>query len=223
MRVRYKRPPILLVFIMALVCGAIYYMVQIAPTDNSDNLIEPLNEPVAEADFATITEKPMITPTPTLTSRIVREAPTPELLEIPADTTILIPSLGLFANIVEVYLDGVSWDVSQLEMNVGHLQGTPWLGENGNVVLSGHVEMRDGRSGIFSRLNEVTVGERIEINSEGETRIYQVTDVRVTTPDDLEPILPTTTDQLTLITCGGYDFFQNAYLDRIIVVAQPVS
>lgn len=38
--------------------------------------------------------------------------------------TLFIPSAGILAPIVDVYLDGTSWDVSGLGMNVGHLQGT---------------------------------------------------------------------------------------------------
>lgn len=224
MRVRFKRPPIF--WVLVAVIGFAVFRTWLAP-DEAVMPPQPLDTPDAVtavgAAVPDATPTAIITPSPTFTSRIVRRAPTPELLQIPDDTTILIPRLGLFATIVETYLDGTSWDVSQLEMNVGHLQGTAWLDENDNVVLSGHVELRDGRAGIFANLENLSVGDRIEITSDNRTYVYAVTEVRSTTPGDLDPLAPTPSDQLTLITCGGYDFFQNAYLERIIVIARPVG
>jgi sortase (surface protein transpeptidase) len=55
----------------------------------------------------------------------------------------------------------------------------------------------------------------------GERRVFIVTEIRTTTPDDLSPIMPTRSERLTLITCGAYDFFQDAYLERLIIVAEP--
>ncbi len=140
-----------------------------------------------------------------------------------AETNLFIPSAGIFAPIVEVYLDGESWNVSQLGMNVGHLQGTPEFGVGGNVVLSAHVEMSDGRRGIFATLVELETGDLIEVQQNDTVWRYAVSEISTTTPDDLSPLYPTTTPQLTLITCGNYNFIQNAYLDRIIVTAVPLS
>ncbi len=144
-------------------------------------------------------------------------SPIPQVVE----TNLFIPSAGIFAPIVEVYLDGESWNVSQLGMNVGHLQGTPNFGAGGNVVLSAHVEMSDGRRGIFANLMELETGDLIEVQQSDTVWRYAVSEIWTTTPDDLSPLYPTTTPQLTLITCGNYNFIQNAYLDRIIVTAVP--
>ena len=143
------------------------------------------------------------------------------LPEIPVDTEIFIPTAGVNSRVVQAYLSGNSWDVSQIRANVGHLQGTSWLGQNGNIVLSGHVERADGSAGVFANLDLVEVDDPIQLMVNGERRVYIVTEIRTTTPEDLSPIMPTRSEQLTLITCGAYDFFQDAYLERLIIVAEP--
>ncbi|MCA9886852.1 MAG: sortase [Anaerolineae bacterium] len=145
------------------------------------------------------------------------------LPEIPEGTSLFIPSAGIYAPIVQAYLDGTSWDVSRLGTNVGHLEGTSWFNEPGNVVLSGHVELADGRQGVFATLDDLQVNDIIVLNSNGQERRYIITNIDSTSPDDLSPVMPTTEDRLTLITCGNYDFFQDSYLERLIVVATPIS
>jgi sortase (surface protein transpeptidase) len=36
-------------------------------------------------------------------------------------------------------------------------------------------------------------------------------------------LYPTDTDRITLITCDSYDFLQNTYQDRLVVVADRVA
>lgn len=137
---------------------------------------------------------------------------------------IQIPAAGINATIIEVYLDGESWDVSELGANAGHLQGTAWMSPvPGNIVLSGHVELRDGRKGIFARIGELNDGDIVILQQDGEERRYVVTEQYNTDPGDLTPVYPTTEDRLTLITCDDYDFFQDSYQERVIVVAKRIS
>lgn len=138
------------------------------------------------------------------------------------DARILIPALAVNAPIVQTYLNSGSWDVSNLGMNVGHLEGTMWLDDMpGNVVLSGHVEMRDGRQGVFAGLENLAEGETILLQHNGEMRRYRVVSVSNVAPDDLNPVRPTTDERLTLITCDNYDFFQDSYLERTVIIAEP--
>src|SRR5437763_736332 len=75
---------------------------------------------------------------------------------------VLSDKAGFVAEITEVYLaqtDG--WDLTHLDDYAGHLQGTARLGQAGNFVLAGHVELKDGRPGPFARLNTLSVGDPI--------------------------------------------------------------
>jgi sortase A len=124
---------------------------------------------------------------------------------------------------VQVYLDGVSWDIRSLGKNAGHLQGTPLPDEGGNTVLSGHVEMADGSAGPFAPLKQISVGDVVEVTIQGQAWRYSVTEIITTTPDALQYVFPTDDDRLTLITCGNYDFLSNAYPDRLVVIATRIS
>jgi LPXTG-site transpeptidase (sortase) family protein len=152
----------------------------------------------------------------TVTPTTLLSAP---LLAPVTPTTLFIPTLGVNAPVIQVYLNGESWDISQLGMNIGHLQGTAWLDQPGNIALSGHVEMRDGRQGIFANLGTLQVGDLVILRRGDEERRYAVREIKTTSPDDLSVLYSTSSEQLTLITCDEYDFLQNAYLERVVVVA----
>ncbi len=177
------------------------------------------------AAIQAIAPAPAATPIPT--DEISASAPaqpaasvaTPEA----ARSAVFIPTVGVHAPIIETYLDGASWDVTHLGTNAGHLQGTAWFDQPGNVVLAGHVEMADGRRGVFARIGEVSVGDPIIVQQGDDERHYVVRAVQTTTPDDLSVLYPTPDDQLTLITCDAYDFFQDAYLERTVVVAERIA
>jgi LPXTG-site transpeptidase (sortase) family protein len=141
----------------------------------------------------------------------------------PAATTVFIPTVGIHTTIIEAYLNGTSWDVANLGTNAGHLQGTASLDEPGNVVLAGHAELADGRLGIFARVGEVKVGDPIIVQEGDSERHYIVRAVEITTPDDLTVLYPTQDDQLTLITCDAYDFFQDVYRERTVVIAERIA
>ncbi len=138
-------------------------------------------------------------------------------------TTLYIPSAGIYASVVEVFLDGTSWDVRNLGNNAGHLEGTAWLDAPGNIVLSGHVQLADGRQGVFATIGELVRGDLLLLQNGSEERRYGVREVSRVQPDDLSVLYPTQTEQLTLITCDSYDFFQNAYLERVVVVADRIE
>lgn len=146
------------------------------------------------------------------------DTPVPDL---PTDTTLFIPSIDVAAPIIQVYLDGESWDISHLGRRVGHLQGTSLPTSQGNVILSAHVEMADGQPGIFAPLKNVQLADEVLLQYGGSMYRYAVTEMYVASSDDFTPI-DSTEDRLTLITCGPYDFASNSYPERFVVVAERV-
>ncbi len=178
-----------------------------------------INTPTPQPTTEVVVADSSPEPTNIQSSPIVTSTP----IQAPQTVSIIIPSLAINAPIIDVYLvDGI-WDVSVLGGNVGHLQGTARVGQEGNVVLSGHVELRDGAMGVFGLLNQASIGDRVILREGDRQRQYVITDVYITTPNDLTPVYPTTSSRLTLITCGSYDFFRNQYLERTIVVAEPIG
>lgn len=186
--------------------------------------------------FLLIDQRPSLvlsspTPTPSDAQAAALEIPTqaPPSTAVPTPQSavqqarLLIPAAAVSSPIIPVYLDGESWDVSRLGVHVGHLQGTAWFNQTGNVVLSGHVELSDGRRGVFASLSDLLVGDTIIVEYEGTQRRYAVTEISSVEPDDLTPLYPASSERLTLITCDSYDFFSDSYLQRTIVVAERQS
>ncbi len=138
-------------------------------------------------------------------------------------TSVFIPTAGIRTDVIETYLDGTSWDISSLGMNAGHLQGTAWLDRPGNIVLAGHVEMADGRAGVFANIGELKIGDPIVLARGSDEWHYVITQLETVAPDDLSVLYPTGTDQLTLVTCSNYNFFQDAYLEREVVIAERIA
>jgi LPXTG-site transpeptidase (sortase) family protein len=169
---------------------------------------------------------PVVQPTVTLLSTLI---PTPTLQpvarprEITAGATFFAPTAGIDTSVIQSYLDGTSWDIRDLGTHAGHLQGTAWMDEPGNIVLAGHVEMSDGRKGIFSTIEELQVGDPLILTQNKERHIYSVKELLTVDPDDMTVLYPSSSEQLTLITCANYDFIQDVYHERYIVVADRIS
>lgn len=168
-----------------------------------------------------VSQPPPVLPTEiNLLPTSVAPPPTPSKPQPSASASILIPSVGVYAPVITAYLRDSTWDVTNLGTNVGYLQETAWIGSTGNIVLSGHVEMSDGRLGVFEPLQRVQIGDNITLSEGAVTYTYTVTEIRKVDPTDLSVIQPTPTDRLTLITCDDYDFLQNSYSTRLVVIAE---
>lgn len=170
---------------------------------------------------------PAVAPAPTntpapLPTETARPVVLPSATPMPR-ASIFLPTTGVTAPVIEVYLDGESWDVKSLGQNAGHLQGTAWFGETGNIVLAGHVELPDGRAGIFAGIGELNLGDPVILTLNEAQQRYSVASIKKVAPDDLSVLYPTEDDQLTLITCDAYDFLQNSYQERLVVVAERVA
>ncbi len=147
----------------------------------------------------------------------------PVAREITSGATLFAPTAGISAAVIQSYLDGTSWDVRELGAFAGHLQGTAWLNQPGNIVLAGHVELADGRQGVFASIGQLSVGDPIFLTQDGEQRVYAVRELRTVNPDDMSVLYPTSDEQLTLITCSNYDFLRDVYHERLVVVARRTA
>ncbi|MEO0561063.1 MAG: sortase [Chloroflexota bacterium] len=192
--------------------------------DGSETSVTP---PPTFAPIGASTSAPVITPMQPATT-----APTPATstttssalgLQPGSDAEIFIPSVGVSAPVITSIIRDGTWDVSQLGTNVGYLQGTSWLGDLGNIVLSGHVEMSDGRTGVFASLDEIAVGDVVLLTENGANYQYQVQDIKYVDPTDLSVVSQTSDETLTLITCSDYNFLQNTYDTRLVVVAKRMA
>ena len=146
----------------------------------------------------------------------------PPLLKVLSDKA------GFVAEITEVYLahtDG--WDLTHLDSYVGHLQGTARLGQGGNFVLAGHVELKDGRPGPFAKLKTLTKGDPILLlkSNGGQSQMlaYSITEAKVVKPDDFEVLRNHGFEELTLITCDDWNQQDRTYHSRVVIHARLIT
>ncbi len=107
---------------------------------------------------------------------------------------LVIPSIDVRARII----DGVG--VDELTLGVGRIGGTALPGARGNSALAGH--RTSFKMHPFLDLDKVSVGDEIEVLTESEAFLYEVTRVVVVAPDDISVLKQDRAKtQLTLITC----------------------
>lgn len=87
----------------------------------------------------------------------------------------------------------------QLKWGAGHVTGTAMPGEAGNCAIAAHRNYTFGT--YFSRLNELKAGDEIDIDYNGKTYKYRVTDSFVVNPDEVWVLGKTEKPIITLITC----------------------
>lgn len=92
---------------------------------------------------------------------------------------IRIPKLG--RDYSYVIIEGVS--VDDLRKGPGHYPGTALPGGLGNFVVSGH---RTTYLAPFNRVDELSAGDKIFIDTRDSQYVYQVTGEKVVSPDELD-------------------------------------
>jgi LPXTG-site transpeptidase (sortase) family protein len=161
-------------------------------------------------------------PPPTALSR--RDVlPTPTLDRSVPMRLITFPGASMSAPIIPAGRVQGSWETRHLGDSVGHLVGTSWLDDpGGNIVLAGHVESYSGAPGPFAHLFEAKLGDLV-ILSEGSREVrFRVTAIEPASPYEVSYLAQDGRQRLTLITCTDWDYAQQVYLGRLVIVAEPV-
>jgi len=107
---------------------------------------------------------------------------------------IRIADLGVDA----VAVEGI--DDATLRHAVGHFPGTALPGEHGNASFAAH------RDSFFRGLRSVAPGQRIDVETPRETYVYEVVEIDVVEPTQVDVIDPRGGSDLTLITCYPFDY-----------------
>lgn len=98
---------------------------------------------------------------------------------------------------------GVSEEI--LAKGIGHLEdfSLPVGGENTHAVLTGHRGLPSSK--LLTRLDEMKEGDLFFIRTGSQTLAYQVSDIRVISPEDVDSlVIEDGKDQVSLITCTPY-------------------
>lgn len=106
-----------------------------------------------------------------------------------------------------------------LSIGVGHLEGSslPVGGESTRCILTGHRGLPSSK--LFTRLDEIVEGDLFYIDVLGETMAYEVNEVEVIDPDEVDKLeIEPDKDLVTLITCTPYGI--NTH--RLVVTGERV-
>jgi sortase A len=150
---------------------------------------------------------------------ILASAPAPTL-HVPRPR----PAAGSLIGRIEIPRLGVSTiiragsDARTLRLAVGHIPGTAYPGEQGNIGLAGH------RDTFFRRLRDIKVDDEIRIVTPEDTYTFRVERTTVVKPRDTWVLDDTpSATVLTLVTCYPFTYVGSAP-NRFIVRAaqQPV-
>jgi sortase A len=117
-----------------------------------------------------------------------------------------IPRLGVSAII------RTGSDARTLQLAVGHIPGTAFPGEEGNVGLAGH------RDTFFRRLRDIRNDDEIRLTTSDGVFNYRVERTSVVKPKDVWVLKRTEYPALTLVTCYPFTYIGNAP-ERFIVRA----
>ncbi len=154
-------------------------------------------------------------------------------LEIyPPDMRIVIPRINQNVPVVGVKNENLisrKWEELEgdiqkaLKSGVIHYPGTALPGDNGNVVITGHSSYYAWDAGrfkdVFSLLHEVKIGDKVVVYFNQKKFVYQVFDIKVVKPENVDVLAPTSFEQLTLITCTPI----GTNLKRLIVTAKLIE
>jgi LPXTG-site transpeptidase (sortase) family protein len=163
-------------------------------------------------------------PTATATAPIARPEDNPQPTAVPPrpPTRLLLPALGLDAPVMELPIEDKTWDMSGLTDEIAHLGGTANPGEQGNMVLAGHVTLRIG-AGPFLHLESLKEGDEAIVYAGDEAYTYRVVTKKHVPPDDVSVAYPTSAPMLTMLTCTSWDAQNRRYSERVAVIARLVQ
>lgn len=102
-----------------------------------------------------------------------------------------------------------------LAKGVGHLPDTafPIGGKGNHSVLTGHTGLPSAK--LFTDLTKLSVGDLFYINILGETLVYEVDQIKIVLPSEVDTLLPTAEkDYCTLVTCTPYGVNSHRLLVR---------
>ena len=137
--------------------------------------------------------------------KVAQQQQTPPTLAI-----LRIPRL----NIEVPVHDGTSDAV--LDLAAGRIELTALPGTPGNVGIAAH------RDGFFRALKDIKEGDTLVLDTPVKEEQYRVEWIRITTPEDVSVIKPTSDPAVTLVGCFPF-YHRGSAPKRFIVRAVPAA
>lgn len=107
-------------------------------------------------------------------------------------------------------------DDATLSRGAGHIEDTPFPGQQGNIGIAGH------RDTVFRPLKGIHVGDPLELTTSDRVYRYRIKKTFIVGPDDVYVLDPTAEPTVTLVTCYPFEYIGHAP-KRFIVQAELVG
>ena len=101
-------------------------------------------------------------------------------------------------------------DEFNLNRGVGRIKGTAAIDGTGNLGIAGH------RDGFFRTLEDIVVGDEMELLTTQGNIKYKVSSIQIVDPSDVSVLEPTTNSTITLVTC--YPFYYVGHAPKRYIV-----
>jgi LPXTG-site transpeptidase (sortase) family protein len=137
----------------------------------------------------------------------------PSVPIIPANGLVgrlVIPRLNLRA-IVREGVGGYTLGIA-----AGHIPGTAFPWQKGNVAVAGH------RDTLFRGLGDIRKDDLIQFDTLNASYIYEVASTKIVEPEDVSVLKSGASSELTLVTCYPFNYIGSAP-ERFIVKAHRLS
>jgi sortase (surface protein transpeptidase) len=143
-----------------------------------------------------------------------------------------VPAIGISSPLIELGLNpDASVEVPSLDdpdSKPGWYRNSPTPGAVGPAIILGHVDSRRFGPGVFYALQDLRVGNTVEVTrADGTVAIFSVNDVHIVPKSDFPTLLVYGNLDyagLRLITCGGeFDSNARSYESNVIVFARLVG
>ncbi len=130
----------------------------------------------------------------------------------PLPTKVKIKSAQIEVPLIVSHITNGTWETTK--KGASFLSDSARPGEGGNIVMYGHNTLD-----IFGRMRSLKPGETIHVQvADGNWYEYRVESTSIVKPHQIDAVLPTKTEILTLYTCTGWMDSQ-----RFIVRAVPTQ
>jgi LPXTG-site transpeptidase (sortase) family protein len=149
-------------------------------------------------------------------------------LAVSPPSKLVIERLGISAPIqtVGISVNG-AMGVPSNPASVGWYDQGPKPGETGSAVLAGHVNWDHNKPAIFANLDQITIGDIIEVYTIAEVQIsFRVVDIKQYSIHDSAHAVFFSSDslhRLNIITCSGiWDELLGTHNSRLVVFSEQV-
>jgi LPXTG-site transpeptidase (sortase) family protein len=190
------------------------------PTVRRESTPEPTQEPqptvvaheaIPAALFGGTEAQAHVVPVPSTRPPVVQPLPA---------RRVIVPTIGVDSKVIQLgtKLDRrgqIAWETAPFA--VGQHKGLAGPGQNGNMVLSGHISS-PAEGAVFHHLPNLKVGEGVIVATDERQFLYRVVETKVVTPDEVSVMDQTPDATATLITCVP----DGIYSHRLVVTARLV-